>query len=209
MTVFEERRVINSVLAGDRNAFADIVTDNQKNVYNLALRMMKNEQDALDVSQEAFIKAYTTLSSFKGQSRLSVWLYRITYNICIDTIRRRERESAVPIDDDGGISPEKLISDGRHDPETEYSKKELQKALEDALSSLSEDHREIFLMREYSDMSYSEIASALGTSEGTVKSRLSRARRAIAKYLTESGTIPEEIRLKSIEDVKKEVRTYE
>lgn len=188
MTKREEDELVRRITDGDTEAFSYIVETNQKNVYNLALRMTANEDDALDISQEVFIKAYTSLSGFKGQSRLSVWLYRITYNTCLDYIKKTRRIQTESLSDDDE-SPPVQLPDMRYEPENELSRKELKAALDRAIDSLSEEHRKILIMREYSDMSYAEIGLALGINEGTVKSRLARARKAAADYLIRSGTI--------------------
>ena len=189
MTKREEDEVIKRVLSGDKNAFSDIVTENQKNVYNLVLRMTQNEQDALDISQDVFIKAYTSLSGFNGQSRLSVWLYRIAYNTCLDYIRKNQKTDSVPLAGGDDDSPAGQLPDERYEPERQLEQAELRDALNEAVESLSDEHRQIMIMREYSGMSYSEIGSALGINEGTVKSRLARARRAAADFLIKNGTI--------------------
>ena len=204
MTREEENRIIRRILGGDKNAFAELVRENQNNVYGLCLRLMKNEQDALDASQDAFIKAYETLPDFRGQSRFSVWLYRIAYNLCIDRLRSASKRKVSSLTYDDEDSAEAQIPDTRYDPESEYAKKELRASLTEAIASLSEEHRQVLLMREYSGMSYEDIAVSLGISEGTVKSRLSRARRAAAKILTEKGTFPSVFRQKNKEG--KEVR---
>ena len=104
MTKQEEDKLIARVLAGDADAFEPLVTENQTKVYHLALRLLGNEADAADAAQDALIRAYTSLSSFRGDSRFSVWLYRLTNNICIDFLRRQKRANTVSLqteDDDG------------------------------------------------------------------------------------------------------------
>ena len=104
MTKDEEKGYIERVLAGDESAYEPLVTENQTKVYRLALRILKNEADAEDAAQEAFLKAYTSLADFRGDSRFSVWLYRLTNNICIDMLRKNTRAVIVSLqteDDDG------------------------------------------------------------------------------------------------------------
>jgi len=190
LTCEEELEIIQKVLAGDKDAFEPLVTENQKNVYNLALRMTGSEEDALDISQDVFIKAYGSLGSFRGDSRFSVWLYRMTYNTCVDrsrSSRRRPTVSLAVTDEDGELT-DMEISDLRFSPETELERAELRRAIDRAVASLSEEHRQVFLMRESSDMSYERIAEVLSVSEGTVKSRLARARKQLAKILSAEGT---------------------
>ena len=97
MTKDEEKGYIERVLAGDGSAYEPLVTENQTKVYRLALRILKNETDAEDAAQEAFLKAYTSLADFRGDSRFSVWLYRLTNNICIDMLRKNRRAVIVPL----------------------------------------------------------------------------------------------------------------
>ncbi|MCL2392880.1 MAG: sigma-70 family RNA polymerase sigma factor, partial [Oscillospiraceae bacterium] len=95
MNIEEERSLIQRVIDGDRNAYEELVIANQKNVYNLALKMTKSEEDALDISQEVFFKAYRHLGRFRGDSMFSVWLYRLTYNLCIDFLRKQPKNKIV------------------------------------------------------------------------------------------------------------------
>ena len=196
MTSDDERRIIREVLDGDKNAFEELVLANQKNVYNLALKMTSSEEDALDISQETFIKAYRQLAGFRGESRFSVWLYRLTYNLCIDFLRKKPRSTVISLsyqDDDGDVL-DLEIPDVRSLPEDIVARSELRKEIADGIDSLNTKHREILVMREITGMSYDDIASVLKISEGTVKSRLARARENLANILTEKGTFPESFR---------------
>ncbi len=190
MTALEEKAVIDKVCSGDADAFEALVTDNQKKVYNLALKMTGNEEDALDISQEAFIKAYTGLKNFRAESRFSVWLYRLTYNICIDFLRKKKRRPELPltITDEEGDALELEIPDLRYEPSSEAEKRELREAVEKGIDELPEKHREILVLREMTGLSYEEIARTLGINEGTVKSRLSRARQSLIMILNGYGT---------------------
>jgi len=197
MTADDENIVIQRVLGGDRDAFGDLVLANQKNVYNLALKMTKNEEDALDLSQEAFLKAYSQLDSFRGECRFSVWLYRMTYNLCIDFLRKKPKSAVISLSlqDDDSDSPQLEIPDIRSLPEDSVIRGEMRKAIAESINELGLKHREILVMREINEMSYIEIADTLNLSEGTVKSRLARARERLANILVEKGTFPESLRL--------------
>lgn len=118
MTKDEEKGFIERVLAGDESAYEPLVTENQTKVYRLALRILKNEADAEDAAQEAFLKAYTSLADFRGDSRFSVWLYRLTNNICIDILRKNKRAVIVSLqtEDDDGEETEIAIPDERYSP---------------------------------------------------------------------------------------------
>ena len=203
MTPEEEKTTIQKVVDGDKNAYEKLVLFNQKNVYNLALKMTGNEEDALDISQEAFFKAYRQLSSFRGESRFSVWLYRLTHNLCIDFLRKKPRSlvtSLTSVDDSGEIR-DLEIPDVRNLPEDSAFRSELRREIATSIESLGQKHREIFMMREVAGLSYTEIAGTLSLSEGTVKSRLARARSSLAGILAEKGTFPEYIRHKDRKEV--------
>ena len=203
MILSDEQKIIQNVLDGDSAAFEELVIANQKNVYNLALKMTANEQDALDVSQEAFLEAYAKLGSFRGESRFSVWLYRITYNLCIDFIRKVSRTQTVPLsyrsgEDDLG---ELEIPDMRNLPEDGAVRSETRKTISESMDELNPMHREILIMREITGMSYDEIADTLRIGTGTVKSRISRARKDLVSILVKKGTFPDGFRLKDEKEV--------
>ena len=187
MTREEEARVIAAVLAGDTYRFEELVRANEKGIYNLCLRMLRNEQDAMDASQDAFFKAYRALSTFRGDSKFSVWLYRLATNVCRDMLRRRPAAVSVPLEDEEGT--ELPLPDDRYDPHETLEKKELRLAVRSALEQLPEDFRKVILLREISGLSYEEIGEVTGLEAGTVKSRIFRARKKLAALLLASGNI--------------------
>ena len=203
MTALEEKAVIVKVCSGDADAFEALVLDNQKKVYNLALKMTGNAEDALDISQEAFIKVYTGLKNFRAESRFSVWLYRLTYNLCIDFLRKKKRKPELPLAliDDQGDYLDLEIPDTRYEPSNEAEKHELREAVAKGIDALPDKHREILIMREMTGMSYEEIARTLGINEGTVKSRLSRARQSLVVVLDGYGTFSRASRQKTDKEV--------
>ena len=197
MNIEVEKEIIHRVLGGDKNAFEGLVLENQKNVYNLALKMTRNEEDALDLSQEAFVKPFRQLGNFRGDSRFSVWLYRLTYNLCIDFLRKKKKEaSTISLDyeDDSGDVLSLEIPDLRDMPEDSIVRKEMRKNITESIYALPEKHREMVVMREITGMSYDEIAKTLKINTGTVKSRLARARLKLIEILKEKGTFPESFR---------------
>ena len=198
MTPDEELQTIKMVLGGDNDAFESLVLANQKNVYNLALKLTRNEEDALDVSQEAFFKAYTQLAGFRGESRFSVWMYRLTYNLCMDFLRKKPQTAEISLTyrDDGDETPDFEIPDTRELPEDVALRRESRRIIAESIDELGKNHREILVMREITGMSYSDMAEALNTSEGTVKSRLARARKNLADILIKKGTFPDSYRHK-------------
>ena len=187
MTRDEERAVIDQVLAGDGNAFEALVKANEKGVYNLALRMLGNAEDALDASQEAFFRAYKALGSFRGDSKFSVWLYRLASNICLDMLRKagRYNEASLTGEDEEDLP----LPDSRFDPQAALERSEVRRAVREGLQKLDPAFREALVLRDVNGLSYDEIAQALDLEAGTVKSRIFRARRKLAALLTADGNI--------------------
>lgn len=184
MTREQEAAVISAVLDGDVDAYEALVKEYEKNVYNLALRMTGNSEDAADMSQEAFIKAYNSLGAFRGESKFSVWLYRIVSNVCLDFLRSKNRKPTVSLstENDDGEEVELDIADESQSPEYLLDRSLTRDAVRRGLSSLPPEHREILLLREIQGLSYEEIADVLGIEEGTVKSRIFRARKNYAHF---------------------------
>ena len=193
MTREQEAAVINAVLDGDVNAYEYLVKAYEKNVYNLALRMVGNSEDAYDMSQEAFIKAYNSLHSFRGDSKFSVWLYRIVSNVCLDYLRSRNRKATVSlsVENDDGEDVELDIADEGSSPQALLDRSLTRDAVRRGLQSLPPDHREILLLREIQGLSYDEIAETLDLEVGTVKSRIFRARKKLCAFLIKDGNIPD------------------
>lgn len=200
MSQTSEKDIIERVLGGDANAFEELVLRYERTVYNLALRMVSDREDACDMTQEAFIKAYNSLSSFRGDSRFSVWLYRITTNVCLDFLRSKKRRPQVSltVGDDADEDVQLDIPDPSADPEGQLIKKLGMQSLSEGLKLLPFKQRQILVMRELGGMSYAEIGAALSLEEGTVKSRIFRARKKLCAYLLESGNIPDELASKEM-----------
>ena len=193
MTQQQENEIIRRVLQGDTDAYELLVLEHQKSVYNIALRTVGNAEDAADITQDALIKAYSSLSSFRGDSKFSVWLYRITVNLCRDLLRSRSRRPTVSltVEDDAGEDTVLDTADPAPTPEEQLERRETREAVRRGLDSLPPDHREILLLREVRGMSYDEIAEALSIETGTVKSRIFRARKKLCAFLTAEGNISE------------------
>lgn len=189
MTEVSEKKIIEKVLGGDANAFEELVLKYEKTVYNLALRMVGDRDDAFDMTQEAFIKAYGSLSSFRGDSKFSVWIYRITTNVCLDFLRSKSRKQQVSLtvsDDDEDAQLD--IPDPKADPEQQLIKKISMQSVEEGLKTLPDKQRQILVIRELCGMSYAEIGKALSLEEGTVKSRIFRARKRLCTFCSTAGT---------------------
>lgn len=195
-----ENEIIKSVLKGDVQAYEAIVRSYEKKVYNLALRMVGNPDDAADMAQETFIKAYKALGSFRSDSKFSVWLYRIATNVCLDFLRRKSRSNTVSLtadDDDGDAQLD--IPDLNGNPEEELSRKLTIDAVQRGLQTLGEQQRSILVLREINGLSYEKIAQTLDIDIGTVKSRIFRARKRLCAFLIEDGNIPEKYASKETE----------
>ena len=180
-----EKVLLQRAKKGEMAAFESLVTAYERRVYSLALRSTGSEADAADITQEVFLRAYRSLDTFRGESGFSTWLYRITVNLCVDLARKNN--PAGSLDDEQALeAPE---TRGAYQPETALANSELRRELDVALSLVSEEHRKIVILRDVAGMSYADIAAALELEEGTVKSRLARARAALRKILIERGNI--------------------
>ena len=193
MTREQELTVIRRVQHGDVEAFELLVAAYEKNVFNVALQMTGNREDAQDMTQEAFIKAYSSLSSFRGDSRFSSWLYRIVANVCLDFKRRQSRRpsASLTVEDDEGESVQLDIADESQSPETLLEQKMTREAVREGLQQLPDEQRQILLLREIQGLSYEEIGEALQLEPGTVKSRIFRARKKLCAFLLADGNIPD------------------
>lgn len=184
-----EQQLVLRAKAGDDEAFAQLMRDNEKRIYNLTLRMTGNPEDAMDLAQEAFLNAWCGLKFFKGDSAFSTWVYRLASNACIDHLRRQKRRQDIsapmPVDEEDDTPPD--IPDDRFQPEQELERQELRNAVSAGLSRLSDEHRQVLVMREINGLSYQEIADVLDLEAGTVKSRIARARNSLRKILLEQG----------------------
>ncbi len=183
MTKEEEQLLLRRAQSGDSAAFEDIVRAHEATVYHLALRQLGNREDAEDAAQEVFLKAYTALGSFRGESRLSVWLYRITSNVCVDLLRRRRETVSLSAENEEGEPTELEIPDERFDPAALAERRDLREQVGKALNLLPPDAREILLLRELGGQRYDEIAEMLDIDIGTVKSRIFRARKKLCALL--------------------------
>lgn len=186
--------LVKQTLRGDKEGFEKLVYLYQDKVYSLCYRYSGNEEDAFDLAQEAFIKAYRSLSTFKGKSRFSTWLYRVTTNVCLDELRRRRRDiQSQSLDQpvtgsDGEMS--RIILDESQSIDTWYETKEQAEYIQSLLNELKPDHRMVLLLKDIMELSYEEISQVLNISTGTIKSRLSRARDLLRRKLLERELLP-------------------
>ncbi|NLM96628.1 MAG: sigma-70 family RNA polymerase sigma factor [Halanaerobiaceae bacterium] len=170
---------------GSEQAFAELIERFQHRVYNTTLRMLGNREDALDTAQECFIKVYKNIKKFKGDSSFSTWLFRITTNACRDELRKRKRRLPVytDINSDDENNTIQNISNGSNEPEKITISRDINESIQELVNQLPEDQKLVFILREFQDLSYQEIAEILDISMGSVKSRLSRARRSLRQDL--------------------------
>lgn len=189
MTNQEQSELIARIVDGETELFEQLVLEHQSLVYNLALRMVANPADAEDCAQEAFIRAFRSLASFRGRSNFSSWLYRVTTNVCLDHLRARKRraETGLTTADERGEETELPIPDPSDGPETLAEKRERREAVQRCLRRLPDDFRQVLLLREVCGLSYDEIARETKFEIGTVKSRIFRARRKLGDLLRADG----------------------
>jgi RNA polymerase sigma-70 factor (ECF subfamily) len=188
----DDLTLVKRVRSGDQRAFKLLVERYQRKVYAVALGMLKDKEEAMDVSQEAFVKVYKYLDHFKGDSSFYTWLYRITVNICIDVMRRKGSsggdmeafDESVAMDlEDARIGA--LGSRLGTNPQKSALRRELADKIQEALAAVPEKHRAILLLREIEGMSYEDLARTLDIPKGTVMSRLFHARAKVQKILSE------------------------
>ncbi len=197
----DDLTLVRRARSGDQRAFGLLVERYQKKVYAVALGMVKDAEEAMDVSQEAFVKVHRYLDRFKGDSSFYTWLYRITTNTCIDVLRRRGVNSSDSVEYDDTVELDLaeanlglLSSQLDASPSRTLLRRELGEKLEEALAQLPEKHRAILLLRELEGMSYEDLSRTLEIPKGTVMSRLFHARakvqRLLADYLNDEAEPP-------------------
>lgn len=176
-----EQHLIQRARSGDQEAFAALVAEHQRYVYNLALRVLKNEEEALDLAQETFVRAWTALPNFRGQSRFRTWLYRIATNLCYNRLPSLRRSLNELGDDVMAELPESDLAPGN--PARGAEDRELRSYLHRAIEGLDEHYRLLISLRYQSELSYEEIAATLNLPLGTVKTGLFRAREQLRRAL--------------------------
>ncbi|HHW40836.1 MAG TPA: sigma-70 family RNA polymerase sigma factor [Syntrophomonadaceae bacterium] len=182
------RLLVRQAQAGDVKAFEELVVLYQDKVYNLSYYLAGNYADAQDLAQEVFVKAYTSLGSFRQDADLGTWLHRITVNLWLNIRRRQKNSQVFSLDDpvqtgEGEITRTVAAVDPAGDPVEALEGKELQEKVQKALLSLPEEFRTVLVLREIEDYSYDDIAEVMQCSLGTVKSRLNRARQALKEKI--------------------------
>jgi len=184
----DDETLISRCRAGDQAAFKELVERYQRKIYGLAFGMLHHADDAMDITQEVFIRVHSYLDHFKGSSSFYTWLYRIAVNLCIDHLRKQPKGQTVDYDDaldhDYGEGAEELLpTTWDMNPGKAMDRKELGQMIQSALQTLSASHRAVLLMREVDGLSYSEMAEVMQCNKGTIMSRLFHARRRMQDAL--------------------------
>jgi RNA polymerase sigma-70 factor, ECF subfamily len=184
--------------AGDLEAFEALTTQHERQVYSLALRMLRHEQDAEDVTQQTFLSALEHLTGFREESSFTTWLLKIATHAALKIIRKRRGLATVSLDqateppeDDNAVPHPEYIADWRETPEQLVQRKETGRLIDDALDRLDEKHRLVFILRDVEGLSVQETAETLGLSESNVKVRLLRGRLQLRELLTQAFGDPE------------------
>jgi RNA polymerase sigma-70 factor (ECF subfamily) len=177
--------------AGDLAAFESLTNRYEKRVYSLAMRMLRQAQDAEDVTQQTFISALEHLDGFRGEAAFATWLLRLATHAALKTIRKRDGLATVSLegatesaDGEEAIPHPEYIADWRHSPAQLVARNETRRLLDEALARLDEKHRIVFLLRDVEGLSVKDAAAALGLSEANIKVRLLRARLQLRELLT-------------------------
>ena len=185
--MLDDPAFVERLRAGDKEACAICVREHSTNVYNLALKLTGDPAAAEDVLQETFLSAFRSIAHFEAKSQLSTWLYRIAYNAALMRLRRRQVETVSldePVEDDEGVPQPRDFADWSDNPERAVLDAEMRRVMDEAVGSLSETLRSVFVLRDVNGLSTAQAAQVLGLSEEAVKSRLLRARLALREKLS-------------------------
>ncbi len=181
--------LVERLKSGDAGAFEALVHACERRVYNLALRYSNNHADAMDISQEVFLRVLRSVDKFKGECSVETWVYRIAVNLSIDHTRRRTRrgELSLTVGEDEETETQHDLPDDTYAPEPAYDRTELRESVARAVAALPEEHRKILVLRDIDGFTYAQISEILNLEEGTVKSRLFRARARLRETLSGGG----------------------
>ncbi len=184
-TEADDKKLVALSKDSNAEAFEELIARHRDKIYARAFSMMRNEEEALDLSQEAWIKAWQRLKQFQGDSSFATWMTRIVINLCLDQIRRQKRkraESIEQLDEElGGV--ERQMPVVTVNPTAGMERAELRKRIDEAMQKLSDAHRTVLILHEFEELEYKQIATVMGCSIGTVMSRLFYARRRMASLL--------------------------
>lgn len=186
----EELELIRRAQEGDRDAFSALARAHRNTLIQVAYGFLRDREEAMDAAQEVFLKAYRKIHSFKSESSLYTWLYRIMVNHCKDRLRSRKRAATLSLDAWNDEGQDFDIPDDSNDPADTILVRERERIVKEAIDALPDKHKQVLLLRELGGLSYKEISEILNCREGTVMSRLFHARRLLAGEL---GSLVEEI----------------
>ena len=180
-----DEELVRASKRGKTEAYEELVFRHRDKIYARAFSMLRNEDEALDLSQEAWVKGWQRLKQFKGDASFTTWMTRITINLCLDHLRKRKRQATDSLeqieDERGGV--ERHITVETFNPTERMEQEELRAEIDLAMEKLSYEHRSVLLLHEFEGMEYKEIAKAMHCSIGTVMSRLFYARRRLGKLM--------------------------
>lgn len=185
-----DRQLVRRLRDRDEQAFRELMVEHRDKVYNLTLRMLGNRAEAEDVAQEVFIQVFKTIDTFREESKLSTWLYRVAVNLCKNRIkylaRRQDRNKDQLDETTEAAASSAVAAPGGPPPRPDRAVEgaQIEKVLQEAIATLDEDHRVLVVLRDVEDLSIEEICAITGLPDGTVKSRLHRARLALRKKVT-------------------------
>ena len=183
----DDPTLVRAAQRGDMAAFEELVVRHRDKIYARALTMMRNEEEAIDLSQEAWVKGWQRLKQFQGEASFGTWMTRIVINLCLDQLRKQKRQRAESIEEideeSGGV--ERQMPVVTVNPTAGLERQELRQRIDQALNQLSYEHRTVLVLHQFEEMEYKQIARTMGCSIGTVMSRLFYARRKLAALLAD------------------------
>ena len=183
----DDQALVGAAREGDTRAFEELVARHRDKIYARAFSMLRNEQEAIDLSQEAWVKGWQRLNQFQGESSFGTWMTRIVINLCLDELRRQKRQRTDSMEaieeESGGVERQMPILEVN--PTAGLERTELRQRIDRAMSQLSHEHRTVLVLHEFEEMEYKQIAKTMECSIGTVMSRLFYARRKLAALLTD------------------------
>lgn len=180
---YPEKDLVNRSKSGDVEAFEELIMSYEKKIYNMALRMTNNREDASDIAQEVCIKIFKSINTFKENSSFSTWVYRITSNVCIDEMRKRKNVVHLTLTNSSDEEYELPVEDKGKLPEEIVESRERVGLLKGYIQELAPDYKMMIILRDIQGYSYEEISKMLNINMGTVKSRLNRARNLLKDKL--------------------------
>jgi RNA polymerase sigma-70 factor (ECF subfamily) len=181
----DDQTLVKSAQQGDMGAFEELVARHRDKIYARAFSMMRNEEEAVDLSQEAWVKGWQRLKQFQGESSFGTWMTRIIINLCLDQLRKQKRQRTESIEamdeESGGVERQMPVI--TVNPTAGLERIELRERIDKAMAQLSHEHRTVLILHEFEEMEYKQIAKTMNCSIGTVMSRLFYARRKLAALL--------------------------